>query len=288
MADKIIITSDSTTDLSAELCERYNIKTIPLSITLGGKTYHDGVDITPDDIYAYHDRTGTLGKTAAINVAEAEEFFRSLKENDDDEVVFFTISKTLSGTNQYASVAAAEVGGVYVIDTKNLSTGGGLSVIKACEMRDSGKTAEEIVDFINNKMVDYVNASFVIDSLEYLHKGGRCSTLAALGANLLKLKPCIEVKNGSMAVGKKYRGKFADVLVEYTQARLEDADNIDLDRVFVTHAGVDMEIVNAVAEQVKKTLPFKEVLITRAGATVSCHCGRNTLGVLFVQKTPVE
>jgi len=285
---KLIIASDTSIDLSKELIEKYNITTCPFSVILGEEQYKDGVDITPDDIYAYHDRTGTLGKTAAINVAEAEEFFRSLKENDDDEVVFFTISKTLSGTNQYASVAAAEVGGVYVIDTKNLSTGGGLSVIKACEMRDSGKTAEEIVDFINNKMVDYVNASFVIDSLEYLHKGGRCSTLAALGANLLKLKPCIEVKNGSMAVGKKYRGKFADVLVEYTQARLEDADNIDLDRVFVTHAGVDMEIVNAVAEQVKKTLPFKEVLITRAGATVSCHCGRNTLGVLFVQKTPVE
>ena len=285
---KLIIASDTSIDLSKELIEKYDIKTAPFSVILGEEQYKDGVDITPDDIYAYHDRTGTLGKTAAINVAEAEEFFRSLKENDDDEIIFFTISKTLSGTNQYACVAASEVGGVYVIDTKNLSTGGGLSAIKACEMRNEGKTAEEIVDFVNNKMVDYVNASFIIDSLEYLHKGGRCSTLAALGANLLKLKPCIEVKNGSMAVGKKYRGKFADVLVEYTQARLEDADNIDLARVFVTHAGVDMEIVNAVAEQVKKTLPFKEVLITRAGATVSCHCGRNTLGVLFVQKTPVE
>ena len=285
---KLIIASDTSIDLSKELIEKYDIKTAPFSVILGEEQFKDGVDITPDDIYAYHDKTGTLGKTAAINVAEAEEFFRSLKENDDDEIIFFTISKTLSGTNQYACVAASEVGGVYVIDTKNLSTGGGLSAIKACEMRNEGKTAEEIVDFINNKMVDYVNASFVIDSLEYLHKGGRCSTLAALGANLLKLKPCIEVKNGSMAVGKKYRGKFADVLVEYTQARLEDADNIDLERVFVTHAGVDMEIVNAVAEQVKKTLPFKEVLITRAGATVSCHCGRNTLGVLFVQKTPVE
>ena len=285
---KLIIASDTSIDLSKEFIEKYDIKTAPFSVILGEEQYKDGVDITPDDIYAYHDRTGTLGKTAAINVAEAEEFFRSLKENDDDEIIFFTISKTLSGTNQYACVAASEVGGVYVIDTKNLSTGGGLSAIKACEMRNEGKTAEEIVDFVNNKMVDYVNASFIIDSLEYLHKGGRCSTLAALGANLLKLKPCIEVKNGSMAVGKKYRGKFADVLVEYTQARLEDADNIDLDRVFVTHAGVDMEIVNAVAEQVKKTLPFKEVLITRAGATVSCHCGRNTLGVLFLQKTPVE
>ena len=285
---KLIIASDTSVDLSKELIEKYDIKTIPFSVMLGDEQYHDGVDITPDDIYAYHDRTGTLGKTAAVNVAEAEEFFRSLKENDDDEVVFFTISKTLSGTNQYSCVAASEVGGVYVVDTKNLSTGGGLSVIKACEMRNEGKTAEEIVDFVNNKMVDYVNASFVIDSLEYLHKGGRCSTLAALGANLLKLKPCIEVKNGVMSVGKKYRGKFMDVLKEYTAARLENGDNIDLDRVFVTHAGVDMEIVNAVAEQVKNTLPFKEVLITRAGATVSCHCGRNTLGVLFVQKTPVE
>ena len=285
---KLIIASDTSIDLSKELIEKYDIKTVPFSVILGDDQYHDGVDVTPDDIYAFHDRTGVLGKTAAINVAEAEDFFRSIKENEDDEVIFFTISKTLSGTNQYASVAASEVGGVYVIDTKNLSTGGGLSVIKACEMKDEGKTAEEIVDFVNNKMVDYVNASFVIDSLEYLHKGGRCSTLAALGANLLKLKPCIEVKNGSMAVGKKYRGKFSDVLIEYTKARLENADNIDLERVFITHAGVDMDIVNAVADEVKKTLPFKEVLITRAGATVSCHCGRNTLGVLFLQKTPVE
>jgi len=285
---KLIIASDTSIDLSKELIEKYNIKTVPFSVILGDKEYHDGVDVTPDDIYEFHSKTGILGRTAAINVAEAEDFFRSLKENDDDEIIFFTISKTLSGTNQYACAAAAEVGGVYVIDTKNLSTGGGLSVIKACELKDEGKTAAEIVDFINNKMVDYVNASFVIDSLEYLHKGGRCSTLAALGANLLKLKPCIEVKNGSMAVGKKYRGKYADVLIEYAKARLENGDNIDLERVFVTHAGVDEEIVNSVVEEVKKALPFKEVLVTRAGATVSCHCGRNTLGVLFVQKTPVE
>lgn len=285
---KLIIASDTSVDLSKELLEKYNITTAPFSVILGDNQYKDGIDITPDDIYEFHKKTGVLGRTAAINVAEAEEFFKSLKQNEDDKIIFFTISQGFSGTNQYANVAAQEVGGVYVIDTKNLSTGGGLSVIKACEMRDEGKSCEEIVDFINNKMVDYINASFIIDSLEYLHKGGRCSALAALGANLLKLKPCIEVKNGSMAVGKKYRGKFADVLMEYVEARLEDADNIDTDRIFVTHAGVDMDIVNAVANKVKETLPFKEVLITRAGATVSCHCGRNTLGILFVQKTPLE
>ena len=162
---KLIIASDTSIDLSKELIEKYNITTCPFSVILGEEQYKDGVDITPDDIYDYAAKTGTLGKTAAINVAEAEEFFRSLKENDDDEIIFFTISKTLSGTNQYACVAAAEVGGVYVIDTKNLSTGGGLSAIKACEMRDSGKTAEEIVDFINKFSCFFKNYSYGCSSM---------------------------------------------------------------------------------------------------------------------------
>lgn len=285
---KTIIASDSSCDLSKELIERYNVHIQPYSVIMGDDQFRDGVDVSPDDIYAYHDRTGKLARTAALNVAENTEFFEGLKEDPADEIVFFTISSQMSGTNQYARTAAEDVGGVYVIDSKNLSTGVGLSVIKAAELAEQGMSASEIADYINNKMVDYINTSFIIDSLEYLHKGGRCSALSALGANLLKLKPCIEVKKGVMGVGKKYRGRFEDVLKEYTAARLADADNIDLERVFVTHAGCKPEVVETIAQQVKNTLPYKEVLVTRAGATVSVHCGANTLGVLFVQKTKVE
>lgn len=285
---KVIIACDSSCDLSKEILEKYNIFTNPFTVNLGDNHYHDGVDITPDDIYEYHKKTGNLPKTAAINMAESLEFFKSLKQDEDTQIIFFTISSTMSGTYQYACLAAEEIGGVFVVDSKNLSTGVGLSVIKAAELAKDGKSAEEIVDFINNEYINYVNSSFIIDSLEYLHKGGRCSSLAALGANLLKLKPCIEVVGGAMKVGKKYRGNFENVLTEYVEARLANAENIDLERIFVTHAGCDKEIVENVANQVKKALPFKEVLITRAGATVSVHCGRNTLGILFIQKTPVE
>ena len=285
---KVIIACDSSCDLSKEILEKYNIFTNPFTVNLGDNHYHDGVDITPDDIYEYHKKTGELPKTAAINMAESLEFFKSLKQDEDTQIIFFTISSTMSGTYQYACLAAEEIGGVFVVDSKNLSTGVGLSVIKAAELAKDGKSAEEIVDFINNEYINYVNSSFIIDSLEYLHKGGRCSSLAALGANLLKLKPCIEVVGGAMKVGKKYRGNFENVLTEYVEARLANGENIDLERIFVTHAGCDKEIVENVANQVKKALPFKEVLITRAGATVSVHCGRNTLGILFIQKTPVE
>ncbi len=282
---KIIISSDSTTDLSAELKERYNVKIIPLGITLGTELYRDGVDITPDFIYEHHEKTGELPKTNAANVGEFIDYFSSLK-GEDDTVIHFSLSSTMSSTYSNACIAAAEVENVYVIDSKNLSTGGGLLVIAAAEMVKDGKSAEEIVDAIN-KMADCVDASFVIDSLEYLHKGGRCSALSMLGANLLKLKPCIEVKNGSMGVGKKYRGVYGRVLTEYVAERLVNTDDIDTSRVFVTHAGCDPEIVNSVVEQVKATGIFKEVFLTRAGCTISSHCGANTLGVLFVRKSPI-
>ena len=193
----------------------------------------------------------------------------------------------MSSTYSNALLAAAEFDNVHIIDSKNLSTGEGLLVVAAAEMRDKGMEAEEIVAQLE-KLVACVDASFVIDNLEYLHKGGRCSALAVLGANLLKLKPCIEVKNGVMGVGKKYRGKYEDVLKTYVSERIGDASDIDLDRVFVTHAGVDEEIVNSIVQQVKAAAPFKEVFLTRAGCTVSSHCGADTLGVLFIRKNPIE
>lgn len=284
--NNIVITSDSTTDLSPELKERYNIQIIPLGVTLGDKTYFDGVNITPDDIYAHHAKTGELPKTAAANLGDCIDFFKKFAD-EGKSVIHFSISAEMSSTYNNARMAAEEFENVYVIDTRNLSTGGGLLVVAAAEMAQSGMEAPKIVEEIQ-KLVPCVDASFVIDSLEYLYKGGRCSALAMLGANLLKLKPCIEVKNGSMGVGKKYRGKFSDVLLTYAKERIGDHSDIDLDRVFVTHAGCEQEIIESVVKEVKALAPFKEVFLTRAGCTISSHCGANTLGVLFIRKNPIE
>lgn len=282
----VMITSDSTTDLGEMLINRYGIKILPLGVVLGDKVYADGIDITPDDIYAYHDRTGQLAKTTATNQAEHFEFFKRFTD-EGYAVVHFTISSGFSSTYANACLAAEELPDVYVVDTQNLSTGGGLLVVAAAELAKSGKEAAEIAEAVR-ALVPNVDASFVVDNLEYLHKGGRCSAVAALGANLLRLKPCIEVKNGKMGVGKKYRGKYDAVLREYVAERLADQDDIQLDRVFVTHAGCDPKLVEEIAALVKKTLPFEEVLVTRAGATISAHCGANTLGVLFIRKTPLK
>lgn len=286
MRKHIIISSDSTCDLSKELVERYQIHVQPMGVSLGDKIYRDGVDITPDDIYAHHAKTGQLPKTSAINVAESMEYFEELTK-DGSAVVHFTISSSMSSTYNNACVAAQEFENVYVVDGKNLSTGNGLLVIAAAEMAHKGMEAKEIAKKAS-ELAGYVDASFVVDNLEYLAKGGRCSAVAVFGANLLQLKPCIYVKNGAMGVGKKYRGKYEKTLISYVADRLADADDICLDRVFVTHAGCDPKVVESVVAAVKNTLPFKEVLVTRAGCTVSAHCGANTLGVLFVRKTPLN
>ncbi len=284
--NKILITSDSTTDLGPLLMERYNIKTVPLGITLGGETFRDGIDIDPEKIYEHHKKTGELPKTTATNIGDCEEFFKEMTK-DGDTVIHFTISSDMSSTYNNARLAAEETGNVYVIDTKNLSTGGGLLMLAAAEMAKSGMSAEEIVSE-TEKLIPCVDASFVIDSLEYLYKGGRCSALSMLGANLLKLKPCIEVKNGVMGVGKKYRGKYMEVLKQYVNQRLADRDDIITDRAFVTHAGVDEESTKVIVDLVKETGIFKEVFETRASCTISSHCGRNTLGVLFIRKSPIK
>ena len=284
MADKkVLITRDSTSDLPAELVEKLGIKTIPLVINLGEKSYQDGVDITPDDIYKYHSEHGILPKTSAANVDDMINFFKKYVD-EGYSIVHFNISSTMSSTYQNSCIAADEFEDVYVVDTANLSTGEGLIILKAVEFVNQGLSAKEVYEEVL-KLIPNVDASFVIDSLEYLHKGGRCSTLAALGANLLKLKPCIEVKGGSMGVGKKYRGKFSEALKQYVEDRLSDYSDIDLSRVFVTHAGCDDEIVNQVIEQVRASAPFEELIVSRAGCTISSHCGRNTLGVLYIRKS---
>ena len=282
----IKITSDSTCHLSPELLERYQVSLLPLCVNLGDQCYYDGKSIVPADIFDYVSKTGQLPKTSAINMAENAEYFEKLTQ-DGSAVIHFTISASMSATYNNARVAAEDFEDVYVVDSKNLSTGDGRLVIAAAEMARQGMEAREIAQKVS-ALADYVDASFVVDNLEYLAKGGRCSAVAAFGANLLQLKPCISVKNGAMGVGKKYRGKFEKVLPSYVAERLANSDDIELDRVFVTHAGCDPQLVESVAELVKNTLPFKEVLVTRAGCTVSSHCGANTLGVLFIRKTPLN
>lgn len=284
--NKVKITCDSSCDIGPELCERYSIELNHFTINLGDDSYTDGIDITPDDLYAYHDKTGKLPKTAAINVADHTEFFKKHSQSCQ-ELIFFSISSKFSSSYQSAVIAAAEFDNVYVIDSENLSTGVGLLVLAAADMAEKGMSAADICSEIE-KLKKNVNASFVIDSLEYLHKGGRCSALTALGANLLKLKPCIQVKDGSMDVYKKYRGRFEDVLQTYVSERLENKENICTNRIFITHAGCDENLVENIVNIVKNSIDCDEVFVTRAGSTVSVHCGKNTLGILFIQKEPVE
>ncbi len=282
MSKKVVICSDSTTDLSAELIAKYDIKTVRLTVNLGGKVYTDGLDVDPDMIYRHYEAHGELPKTAAPNIAAFCSFFEEQTANGC-AVVLFTISGEMSSTYNNARLAAANYPDVYVVDTRNLSTGGGLLVLAAAQMAQSGMSAGEIARECAS-LTDCVDASFVIDNLEFLHKGGRCSAVAALAAGVLQLKPCITVRGGKMGVAKKYRGKFARVLQTYIVDRIGDAADIDLSHVFVTHAGCDEAIVAQCVAQVKAAAPWGEVHVTRAGCTVSSHCGRNTLGVLFMRK----
>ena len=281
MTEKIIITSDSTTDLSPELREKYNIVTMPLVVSLNDVDHLDGVDITPEDIYRNYAANKTLPKTAAPNLADCAEFFRQFTEQGYS-VVHFTISSEMSSTYQNSVIAAEDFDNVYVVDSRNLSTGGGLLVIRAAELAARGMRAGMIAEECR-RLAPCVDASFVIDSLEFLHKGGRCSTVALLGANLMNFKPCILVKDGAMSVGKKYRGKYDQVLLKYIEDRVGDGHDIDRSHVFITHAGCDPEVVDACVAKLKTLGDFPNIHVTRAGCTVSSHCGRNTLGVLFIR-----
>ena len=280
---KVKITADSVCDLSPEQRERYGLDILPLYVMLDGKEHRDGVDIIPEDIYAHVAAGGDLGSTAALSVADYLEFFSKELEHCD-ALIHFHISSSMSSCYQNACIAAEEVENVYPIDSANLSTGIGHLIIDACEMAEQGMAAEEIVAEINARR-GKVEASFVVDSVDYLHKGGRCSAVAALGANLLGLKPCIEVVDGAMGVSKKYRGKIAKCLIQYVRERLEGREDIDTKRIFITHSGgFTAEELQAVEDEVKKHHNFGEILHSRAGCTVSNHCGPKTLGILFERK----
>lgn len=280
---KVKICADSVCDLSPELKEKYGVPIMPLYVMIDGKEHRDGVDIVPEDIYRNVENGGALGSTAAISVADYIDFFRE-QLSDCDGLVHFHISSSMSACYQNACIAAEEFENVYPIDSRNLSTGIGLLVLDAIEMAEKGMSGAEIRDRVN-ELRDKVEASFVVDRVDYLHKGGRCSAVAALGANLLGLKPCIEVVDGAMGVAKKYRGKIEKCLLAYVRDRLTGREDIDTRKIFVTHSGgfTDEEL-KAVEDAVLSCMSFDAVYRTRAGCTVSNHCGPKTLGILFERK----
>ena len=277
----IKISADSTCDLSPDLIARYDIGISPLYIVRDGESLVDGVDITPDEIYAHVEAGGSMCSTAAVSVYDYVEFFRKELESAD-AVVHFHISGDMSACYQNACIAAAEVGNVYPVDARNLSTGIGLLVLEAAELARAGQlTAQEIQERMNQRR-ELLDVSFVVEQLGYLRKGGRCSSVAALGANMLSLRPCIQVKDGKMGVGKKYRGAYQKCLLQYVKERLEGRDDIDPHRIFITESGgFTPEEVAEVEAAVRGYQPFEEVLHTRAGCTVSSHCGPRTLGILY-------
>lgn len=278
----IKITSDSTCDLSAELIKRYDIELFPLYITLGGKTYRDGVDIFPDDIFAHVDAGGNIAATAAVTPLDYGERF-SVLSKEYDAVIHICISSKFSACFQNAHLAAEGFDNVYVIDSCNLSSGHGHVVVEAARMAQAGMGAAEIVSELE-EIVKKVEASFILDRLDYMRKGGRCSTITMLGANALQLKPCIEVVDGAMRVGTKYRGSFVKCIRHYVRDRLEGRDDIRTDRIFITHPHASREAVDAAREAIMQYADFKEIIETSAGCTVSSHCGPSTLGVLFIRK----
>ena len=279
---RVKIISDSTCDLSPELLERYDIAITPLCVIKGGKEFHDGVDITPADIFAHVDGGGELCSTAAVSQFEYTQMFtRYAKEYD--EVVQINIGSNFSCCYQNACLAAQEFDNVFVVDSENLSTGQGLLVVAAAKLAQQGVSGIEIAERVR-ALVPKVETSFLIDRLDYMRKGGRCSTVAALGANLLKLKPCIEVREGKMSVCKKYRGSFEKCIRQYVKERLDGRTDIAGDLAFITHPACQKNVVDAAMEEAARYGAFDEVIETRAGCTVSCHCGPDTLGILFVRK----
>lgn len=278
---KIRITADSTCDLSKELIERYNVEIVPLLVVKGDKTLRDGLEITPADIFSSVAAGEDIPTTAAVNSTEYREVFERVLQ-DCDAVIHINISSEFSSCHQNARLAAEDLN-VYCIDSRNLSTGSGLLVMEAGDLIAKGMEPAAIAEELR-ALTEKVESSFVIDTLAYLHKGGRCSTVAALGANLLKLRPCIEVKDGKMHVGKKYRGAFERCIKQYVTERLKDRDDLRLDRIFVTHSMCDAKTVQVAKDAVRANAEFAEIYETVAGCTISCHCGPGTLGILFIRK----
>lgn len=278
---KIRITADSTCDLSPELVEKFGVGVLPLTVVMGEKSYSDGVDITPQDIFAYVSKAGVLPKTSAPSVEEYAEFFASQLKGVD-AVIHYNISSKASASHENAAAAAKQFNGkVFAVDSLALSTGQGLLVLKACDLAKEGRSPEDIVEITQNLRAN-VNTSFVPDALDYLHKGGRCSLASLMGAKVLKLHPVIDMKDGKLYAKKKYMGGLERCLKNYVAELASQYHSYDRTRCFITHSNCEPEVVAKVREQVEQLFEFDEILETKAGCVVTTHCGKNTLGVLFI------
>lgn len=281
---KILLSADSTCDLGNRLKEKYQVHYYPFHIILDGRDYQDNVDISPQEIFqAYYDRR-ILPRTAAINVQEYLDYFGPFVEQGY-EVIHLNLGSALSSAYQNCLLAAKELPGVYPVDSCNLSTGIGHLVLDAAAWIRQGLEAAEIARRLEARK-RLVHSSFILDTLKFLSAGGRCSSITALGANLLNIKPCIQVDNtsGAMHVGRKYRGTLDKVLPRYVKDTLRSAGKLNTKRLFITHSGIDNFYVGLVKETVKQEADFENIYITQASYTISCHCGPNTLGILFESK----
>lgn len=281
----IVITADSTCDLPQELIDKYDIKIIPLSILLGEKVYHDGVDIKPSDIYDFVEKTGELPKTAAVTPSEYHEVFKRFAD-DGKKIVHIGFSSALSSSYQNACVAAEEFERVYCVDSKNLCTAMGLLVLKACDYREKGMDAKRIADKVT-RLVPKVSTTFVLDGLEYLHKGGRCSSVAKFGANVLGIKPSIAVdtQTGRLDMAKKYRGKTELVYKQYITDRINEIKRIQPDRVVIANSGgVPADTIAFAKGMLEGRDKFEQVILADAGCTISSHCGPKTLAIFYIKK----
>ncbi len=279
---KIRITADSTCDLSPEYVAEHHIVVIPLTVSMGGQDYTDGADIAPDDIFRHVDAGGDLPKTAAVNSETYRERFKALLK-DCDAIIHFNISADFSSCYEHA-VAAAKGLPVYCVDSRNLSSGIALLLCEAVDMIEAGcDDPKAVLDRVNG-LIDKVDTSFILNRLDFLYKGGRCSMVAMLGANMLKLKPCIEVVDGKMVVGKKFRGTYERCLKQYVDDRLREPDAVQTKRIFITHTGVTREQFELTKAQVLSHVPFEEIMEVRAGCSITSHCGQGTLGILFIRK----
>ncbi len=280
---KIAISTDSTCDLTETVISQYGITVVPLSVLMDGKVYRDGVEMRPERIFAHVAGGGELCSTSAVNVAEYTAVFERLKK-EYDVIIHINIGSGLSSCYQNARIAAEDIPGVFVVDSMNLSTGTGYLVVMAARMAAAGHSAEEIVRSLN-ALRERMDVSFVIDKLDYIRKGGRCSAAAAFGANLLNIRPSITVKSGVLLIDRKYRGPFKQCVKKYIDERITAAGALcDPELIFITHAACTDEVVELARATVEGYGIFKEILVTEAGCTISSHCGPNTLGVLFARK----
>ncbi|MBQ9710267.1 MAG: DegV family protein [Clostridia bacterium] len=278
---KCIITAETTCDLSSEIIQERGFKTIPISIILGTEEYKDGQGVTAEELFTYVQKTGQLPKTAAVSVEEYKEFFSAVKK-ECESVIHFSISSGASSSCNNAKAAATEMDGVFVVDTKCLSTGEALLMLRASDMLNEGVDAKEVYEKILT-LVSKVQTSFVVDTLDYLHKGGRCSAVALISAKVLKIHPHIYEKDGNLCVKKKYMGTLQRSLNQYVNDLASEYTSYDKRRAFVTHSPCDgRELIEEVIAKAKELFDFDEIIETQAGATVSTHCGKNTIGLLFI------